>query len=660
MNEHHNAGNINIKHVSGDNQKADILTKPLHKGKYISNRNWLLSSSIQLLALLTLLSSLVISCTAIRLEATQPVYYKSSDIRYVNQLQRFLFKVIIINPCETYFANITTKPEINSKLIKDCDDAYKKLIRLDNCQNYRATRSVRDVQSGTLSNPQDFLTMVGETIGVISPKEEETKQIQVTTTKSNQVTSVSNSSKSTELSRGKRPLPLLATVGLVVVGGLEAHTSYRVDVNTSNIKKLAEAVNSERKFISQAYETMNEIRISIHGVNRKIIQLEQRLDNIDQTMEQFPKIVALINLYDNQFEELAKYLSEMDNASLDGRASTAIFRIAKNNSFIGYEDDQLQLESCHEDIKSSDKHLTFEYQFLMSLTNRKVRIMKAASFRFWNLTIPHKYCWMKYSGPGYIMVNTTNSCQQDVQEFWINDRSISSHPCNRENQQLEQIQQLYHPDVCRDKFKGDPKDIQLKQYNGLYKIYCFGNNRTIESRSLQCPGYIFELPISDKFSLAGETYDLGEVSTVTINAVELHINNELEEQLKVHKVKIYGINTTRLDSSFERLSRLTTSVMKNVTIIESPIGNWLFDSIGGLFNWFEDLFTKFGAIIQIILIIGTIMMLFPVFGIGMLIVRVGYSAVISVLTYIQRSHDQMRSRSRRRVSRNRIRQYLLE
>lgn len=552
LNEHHDAGNIKISHVSGDNQKADILTKPLHKGKFISNRNWLLNCWVGLSTLLLFLLTLIMSCSAIRFKATQPVHYRSSDIKYVNQMQRFLFKVVIMNPCENYFANITNKPEINKKLIQDCHNAYKKLIRLDHCQDYRATRSVRNIQSGPLSSPHEFFEMVGETIGVISPKENQSK--------SNELQNKTNSAittESEELLRDKRIAPLLATVGLIVVGGMEAYTSYRVDVNTSNIKELSEAVNKEKQFLRQAYDTLNEIKHTIHDVNHKLAHLEERLDNIDQTLEQFPKIVALINLYDNQFKEIAEYLSEIDNASLSRQASTAIFRLAKNNSFIDYEDDQLQLESCHENLKLSDKHLTFEYQFLMSVTNRKVKIMKAESFRFWNLTIPHKYCWMKYNGPRYIMVNTTNSCQQDIQEYWITDKSVTSHPCLKENLALEQIERLYHPDVCRDKHKGDSKDIQLKHFNGMYKIYCFGNNITISNKEIPCPEFVFELPISEKFTLAGETYDLGEVSTITVNAIELHINNDLTEQLKINKIKIYGVNTTRLDMSFMGLSRLT-------------------------------------------------------------------------------------------------------
>lgn len=442
LNEHHDAGNIRISHISGENQRADILTKPLHKSKFAMNRNWLLSSMTMLALFVTLISI----CAAIRFKKTNPVYYRSSDVKYMNKLERYHFKVIIMNPCETYFTNITSKAEINKKLIDDCDIAYKRIARLDHCHNNTGIfRINRDVQSGPLDSVGDFFNTIGETFGLTSS--ETILQTNSTTQKQPIVynsTIVKN--------REKRFLPVLGIGALVVVAGTQSYTNYKIDVNISNIKELASSINMDRRFMNEGFVVMREMRNTIEDINYKLSYLEHKLDKIDESLEQFPKIVALVNSYDNQFRDLSENLADIDNAALRNEASMSIFKIARNNSFADYGDIKLQLEYCAEDIKTPDKHMVFEYQFLMPRINPKIRIMKAESIRFWNRTEPNKYCWMKYAGPRYIMVNTSNSCQQDVQEYWITDKRIYSQPCRVDNHQLEPIPKVYHTDICRKEF----------------------------------------------------------------------------------------------------------------------------------------------------------------------------------------------------------------
>lgn len=662
LNEHHNAGNIKIAHITGDKQKADILTKPLHKSRFELNRGWLLSS----LTILAVIFSFFTFCSPIRLKQTQPVYYQSSDIKYMNQLQRFRFKVIIMNPCETYFANITNKKGINDKLIHDCDEAFDKMARLDHCNKRNATSRVTretNVQTGLLEDAGKFFSglskEVTDGLGITIPEKPSRVAPELTPKPTTSTTNAVTQLKSNEIIvREKRIVPAIAVLGLIVVSGIQTYTAYKVDVNVSNIKELAKATNDERKFLENGYAVMKEMREKIHEFNSRISHIEMRLDKIDRTIEQFPKIVALVNSYDNQFRELSENLADIDNESLHNLASPAIFRIARNNTLLESNNDKLLLEECAEEIMYGQKHMAFNYQFLMPQTNPKVRIMKAESFRFWNLTATNKYCWMKYSGPRYILVNTTNSCLKDIQEYWISEKSVRSQPCHNDNQQLEPIQHLYHADICRSDFKNDTKDIQIKQFNGLYRIYCFGSTITINKEKIQCPDYVFELPISEKFELNNEVYDLGEVSTVTVNAVELHINNELAEQLKTDKVKIYGTNTTALDTSFERLSRLTETIMKDVKLIESPISNWLFDSMKGIMSHISSFISGFSTIVTIILAIGAVILLFPVIEIGIILYKFGYRAFSAIASPMQRLMVRLRSKRIRRKNINRVRRYL--
>lgn len=643
LTEHHNSGSIKIAHISGDQQKADILTKPLHPTKFATNRNWLLGS----LAMLLTLSCISTPSSSILLKRALPVYYKSSDVEYVNQLQKIRFKIVIVNPCESYFRNITENLSINKHLIDDCEKAYRNIVRLDQCRNNTPAIHLgkREINLESVSG---LFTSISKEIG-LSGGTVVMEHIQ--------------SPNVTVNEREKRFLPALAVVATVVIVGNQAYMSHSLDVNVSNVKELAKATNMEREFLRQSYGVLKETRETIHDINHRIAHLEHRVDYIDRTIDKFPKIIALVNKYDSDFNDIQEILADIDNAAIYHQASPSIFKFTRNSTLLGLKREQLQLEFCGEELNRNDKNVAFNYQILMPQIDRRVKIMEAEAFRFWNQTAPSKFCWMKYSGPRYVLVNTTNSCQLDVQEYWISSKSVSNHPCNQDNKQLESITKLYNPDVCRNNFTGDTKDIQIKHHNGLYKIYCFGNNITVGDQKLPCPDYVFELPLSERFELNEEVHDLGEVSTITVNTIELYINDQLTERLKTDKIKIYGSNTTALDSAFGRLSRLTESIRADVKQFGQPVSNWLLrgnwlDIFKAPFKWIENLINEFSTVITVIACILAVVIFFPVLEIALVLWKVGCKLFTALTIFLRAIVRRARRNTTRNPSRNRIRRYL--
>lgn len=642
LNEHHDAGNIEISHISGDEQRADILTKPLLKTKFTSNRNWFLNS----LTMLMFLTLIVTCCSAVIFKRTSPVDFITSDLKYVKKLQRFRYKMIIMNPCETYFTNITKNNKINDKLIFDCNDSFRRIGRLDYCSN-KSKSSIIKRAINLKDGPIDYIgSNRARSYGGISESAHTTTSV------------APAGARAIELAREKRVVPLLAIVALVVITGMQVSTSMKADVNVSNINELHKATEEERKFLQAGYEYMKETRQTIHAINFRISHIEERLDKIDKTLEEFPRIVALVNHYINHFKELQDNLADIDNAALYRRASASIFRLAKEDKLLDQKDDNMQLELCEEDISETNQHFTFNYQFLMQQTDPRIKIMKAAAIMFWNHTEDNRWCWMKYVSARNVMVNVTNNCQQEVQDHWISERTISGYSCLKENRQLEPAEHLYHTDICRDTFKPNVKDIQVKLFNGFYKIYCQGHPITVGSKTITCEEGVYELPISEHFELNNEVYDLGEVSTIQINAVELHINRQITEQLKTDKIKIYGVNMTNLDNKFDRLSRLTDSIWRNVTLVESPIGNWFFDQFKGVGNWISGIISSFGNVLSVIFVIGTIILIFPVIEILLIVWKIGYAAFSAIASPIQRWSTRLRSTRLRTKPIRRLRRYL--
>ncbi|CAA2962379.1 Hypothetical predicted protein, partial [Olea europaea subsp. europaea] len=579
--------------------------------------------------LMILLCLFITTIDGRRFKYTDPVFYKNSDVIYSTQMKRHMYRVVIVNPCESYFANITRRPEINKQLIKDCDDSFRRIAKLDNCLKNRTKRAV---VTGNLTADELYKQSHASVAPSVTARKME----------------------GGELTREKRIIPILGTCVLLVIAGMTTMQMHENEVNISNIKELNKALSKEKEFVLQGYKVFHEVRETIHGINDRLVHLEQRLDRIDSTLETFPKIVALVNNYDNQFRDLNEYLSNIDNAAAKKRVSLDIFKLASDNIWQEANPDHANLEKCEENLNNDGRNLVFDYMFTMPHTDHKIKILSAESFRFWNRTSPERFCWMKYAGPRYVMVNTSNSCQLDVQEYWVTEKRISGHPCLQTNKQLERKEQVYHADTCFNKPSASQQDIQVKLFNGFYKIYCFGSNITIDKETVDCPEKPFELPISQKFELGGETYDLGEESIVTINPVEQHLNNEITDRLNIDEIKIYGVNTTGLDYAFEKLSSLTDSVKEKVKLIESPIPKWLtspFKSIGGAIGKF---FAEFSWIISIVASLVVFIILFPVLEIGLLFVKFGYKAVSALATPLLNHWTRTRSRFIRSRARRRF------
>lgn len=299
----------------------------------------------------------------------------------------------------------------------------------------------------------------------------------------------------------------------------------------------------------------------------------------------------------------------------------------------------------------------------MPRTDTKIKILKAEPLKFWNKTAEDKFCWMKYAGPKYILVNTTSNCQLDVQDFWITEyqNTLSGHPC-KEEKLLDKIEDPYHPDICVRHINPNTYEdyIQVKRINGFYKIYCYGMNISINDYSQICPEFVFEIAINEKFELNGVQYDLGEVTTVTVNTMELTINEEISDRLKLDEIKIYGINTTSLDSSFAKLFQISKNIMSNVTTIESPLPESLTKPIKYIGNSISNFLTKFGIAISAILGIASLIILLPIIEIGLILGKVCYRIIVCILDTIQRFLTPLKRIGMRRRRRSRLRRYITE
>jgi len=115
---------------------------------------------------------------------------------------------------------------------------------------------------------------------------------------------------------------------------------------------------------------------------------------------------------------------------------------------------------------------------------------------------------------------------------------------------------------------------------------------------------------------------------------------------------------TSLDSSFERLSRLTNNIVREIKTIDSPISNRLFDAIKVPMGWISWFFNRFSTIIAIVFSIAAALLLLPIIEIGLMLWKVSYKIAATIIACAMWLTDRCRPVRRRHATSRRLRRYL--
>ena len=532
---------IDLQFVPGEKQVADMLTKPLHKTKFIANKRLLMTALTTLIFMLGLSS-----VNSNKFSPAKPVHYEPTGYQFLRGNKEVEMTLTIMNPCKTYFKDITPDSSHNKKLIADCNQQFLR----------RTSQSMKICKNSTIS---------------FAHKREVTPQ-----------------ESSLELEREKRAAPAIL-IAFVVLAGTQAWTIYRSETNAVNSGILASGLNDQKRLLEQGLKSFNVTRETIHGINDQLIELEKRIDFIDDKLEQYPKIVALVRDYDNLFLDIRDALTDIDQEAKLLRVSKSLLKLSKDPLWIEPAERWSSLKNCAFMMEGED--FILKYEFSVPQLDTGIKILRASAFRFWNYTAPDSYCWMKYAGPRFVLANITNGCYLDVQEYWMREDALRGHTCTTANGNLEPISRIYHQDVCHKAFTPSKRDIQVFQINGFNRIYCYGHNITVKSIKSPCPDYVFELPLTESYELADYQYESTKVSSVVINTLDLQINRDIEKQLKTDKIKIYGTNLTALDNEVNTLQRMLGKFGANITLSEGVLPEFLVNPLGPVFKMFGNIWT---------------------------------------------------------------------
>lgn len=439
-------------------QVADILTKPLHRAKFVANRVLLM------LSLLMIMFALISSIDAYSLRPTSPVYYRAADIEAITGMKEMELNITIINPRIRHYENITMDKIINERLTKDCNHRFKS-----------STSDVLKIESCNIKTRY-----------------------------------------------ARNPLLLIPAGITVVIAGATAYNTVQSQVNAHNIRQLAKPVNDDKELFRLAYASLNATRNSIVLLNSRVDDLERRVDWLNKTVENFPQIISLFDYNDRNFNNYKKLLYNINAYLPEGKVASEILELANLKLWEYPMHKWTEVLSCS--VLRSDINFRFVIKFRYPIRAENVKIQSGNGLRFWNQTKPNEYCWMKYAGPRYVLVNYDKNCFMEIPEYQIIDEAYRGPMCEVENQKLQHKQALYHPDYCVSEID-NTNNYQMVSRNGYHKFYCYGLNITIGSKEVPCVDHVFDLPTTQDYSIA-DYHHIAEKGTIKIELNPIDMSME--------------------------------------------------------------------------------------------------------------------------------------
>ena len=545
---------IIIKHVSGDKQAADILTKPLHKTKFVNNRNMILT------ALLALLTINMVADT-MKLKRVNPLTFRPAKIPVFDGDTEFKLRCVFYNPCEPLMGNFTGQTSINRELVSQCWKDYENKILnkpvsfctrvSDTALNYTQIRARPACTMGYCEDP---------------PVYEEEK------------TAVTRKERGVAI-----PAIVVGAVGLLV--GFHLRGNSISTKNAENIDVLAKMSEQQRALLDEAEAVITEMQNNIHRVSNWGPELEKLL-NIHLYSRDFKEQVAgLVNMYHNHFTSQEIFLEKIGASKLNGKIAPEVRHFDNQTLWEEPAADWSFFYDCN--YKLENRSMVMNLHFNVPIVNNSMKVMEAVPMDFYNATKEtngrESICWMKYKSPKFVMVNTTNNCMTELTENNINGNSVRDQFCVDDKDKMKAV---WDNEQCSMRPEAVKRVIQDKEVYGMHRIYCFPYNITIENESQPCPDHVFELESKTTYAISNLRHTGIAYSGNIEIGKDLRYNRDLLTRLKVEQVKISALNLTAMDTAYDKFVSSLQAIPHKLNITNPTIVSFFDDPLSFITDFF--------------------------------------------------------------------------
>lgn len=513
---------IEVKHISGDEQTADLLTKPLYKTRFITNRSKLLNHIISSLVILSIVSN---PAQGKNLKLTDPLTTVKSEYEYVSGDNRYKLTNIFLNPCETLF-NYSSSIITSRLMTKNCFEYYdKKILRsLSNCrklptvgEDLSIIPSTYDCQDSSIMDAEGKCTVTQRTNqrkqNILKPASE-IKHDERWLTLSKKVNNLP------KLSREERAFPLIPiAAGLsFFISSISWGNSYKsIKMSETALKEntmIMNVTNAHSDVIRESYEHLSNIRDSISKIITWAEDVEERLvsDIVDPRMSDPTykgKMANLVRTYMKWFSSQEKLLNDINWAAEIKRIPSSLRAMVNLTDNFELATNWSNLYDCNYHLEN--KSLVLELDFSLPIIDSNIEVLNVVPMSVYharNDTGNQEYCWTTYVGPERVLHNKTSSCITKLHQDKVYQKAVRAQVCLGGDPDMEPLfngTEIWREHPCSQLPPFIEDRIQIQQIDGYHKIYCYPYSIEIEKEVTQCP--------LDPFIIEGHAnYRVGNVS----------------------------------------------------------------------------------------------------------------------------------------------------
>lgn len=547
LTEQHESKKISVEFIPGEKQLADMLTKPLHKTKFQTNRNLLMSALAIMFFLLTCVGN---SSLGLFFQPVSPVVYETTRIPYFigNRELNVTFKEL--NPCNRWFKNITVKNEWNDRLVEMCNSTF-------------VDRTIKLLKNCRKPYPGEVTAHKLYTTGWVRRE------------------------------RTKRAIPLLAFfAGISSLGSVFSVT--RSEANANNIELLRNEALELRRANEQAARVLDKIKATTQSLIDTDKQILAKIQFIITDAEMMKKVAYLVNRYETYFDDVGMLMRDINSELPNQRFSPSLASYTQANL---WEEPAARWSSVTRCTVALDQESNMELHIegIVPRRDPSIKILQSRSMKVWNRTSSGDYCWMRYAGPRFVIANVSNSCYDDLDTNSVIDESVTGLLCDRRDQRLRSIDQLFVSQGCFKKPEFTEASQQVIRYNGDHHIYCPNSTILVHNSNYSCPDYVFPLSLAESFKISTYRYEASKTNEIIINSLDRQLNEDIKLQLNTD-VKISLANATLFELELAKYSKLMQKITGREIKLEKP--SWLLDSfmdpilfiprlIGEIWGWLK-------------------------------------------------------------------------
>lgn len=526
LNEQSSKDKIRVCHVRGDQQLADILTKPLHRTKFESNRKLLLTS-FTLMCILSIVN-------AKNLLKIEPLDFELSKHLYVHKPEVWNVELMLPNPCPIYFDIAETS---NHPYRSRCEQEYARVITVftscrglvNNLNIHMTPKIVYPVRSHHQDYARPyFMGLKGQFVDILT----------------------------------------------------ESINDMHGDANRIQAK------NQSKNNIKRYFKSMMNIDPLSLGNEYNSSDSRSNIDNSSNQKQVWQQIDTRVDNYRYLFHEYNKTLTAMNIQSISGKLK-ADFPIWMDHAISSEPSAKwAHMFNCTR-FDGADGS-SFNLSYVAPKVDPNIEFYSAVWFDFYNTTRVESInrtnlCWMAYHGPKYVMVNKTNNCMNEVAPSMLSDDTVAVPTCEKPSTNLKEYAlHMWHKEYCTNNIIPMKSNVQIKHFNGLTRIYCYPYNVTLDNELHQCPDYVFETDSNTVYKVADlELVNSHELQK--INATQLHLLKDLRSMLKIDEIhlgakKIVNNIESVITGGTNTVSSFIRDIPSGLTNVTSSVTNTISES----------------------------------------------------------------------------------